>query len=151
MESGKGSRKESRPVADARLELVVRTPRAVVAERAVRSLRVPTDSGQVGLRPRSEPSVLAVEPGLVLVWTPEGLDFVATAGGLLRCDGQRAILLTPVAVVGRDARAVRSELEEALAVPGTELELRRVIERLETGILRELRKGEGATRSETGP
>ena len=70
--------------------------------------------------------------------------FLATAGGLLRCDGLRAILLTPVAVVGDDAQAVRRRLEEALEAPRADLELRRAIERLETGILRELRKGEGS-------
>jgi F0F1-type ATP synthase epsilon subunit len=126
------------------LALVVRTPQAVVAELAAVSLRVPADSGQVGLRPRSEPTVLALEPGLVLVRTPQGLRFLATAGGLLRCDGRRAVLLTPVAVVGEDASAVRGGLEAALAAPGPDRELREAIERLETGILRELRGGLGA-------
>ena len=138
-------------MADPPLKLVVRTPHEVAAELEARSLRVPSDTGQVGLRPRSEPSVLAVEPGLVLAWTDEGVRFVATAGGLLRCDGRRAILLTPVAVVGRDAQEVRARLREALAAPRADLELRRVIERLETGILRELRRGERTEGREAGP
>jgi F0F1-type ATP synthase epsilon subunit len=138
-------------VADPLLKIVVRTPREVAAEFDARSLRVPADTGQVGLRPRGEPTVLAVEPGLALAWTPEGVRFLATAGGLLRCDGRRAIVLTPVAVVGRDARSVRRRLEEALAVPRADLELRRAIERLETGILRELRVGEGSEGREASP
>jgi F0F1-type ATP synthase epsilon subunit len=138
-------------VADPSLKVVVRTPREVAAEFDARSLRVPADTGQVGLRPRGEPTVLALEPGLVLAWTPEGVRFLATAGGLLRFDGRRAIVLTPVAVVGRDAPSVRKRLEEALAVPRADLELRRAIERLETGILRQLRRGEGPEAREVRP
>lgn len=138
-------------MADEFLTLVVRTPQEVTAELEARSLRVPSDTGQVGLRPRSEPTVLAVEPGLVLVRTQEGTRFLATAGGLLRCDGRRAIVLTPVAVVGSDPLEVRTRLEEALAAPRADLELRRAIERLETGILRELRRGERTERRGAGP
>jgi F0F1-type ATP synthase epsilon subunit len=127
-------------MAEASLHVVVRTPQEVAADLEVGSLRVPGDTGQVGLRPRCEATVLAVEPGLVLAWTAEGLRFIATAGGLLRCDGREAVLLTPVAVAGSEARAVRAQLDEALATPRAELELRRAIERLETGMLRELRR-----------
>jgi F0F1-type ATP synthase epsilon subunit len=138
-------------VADPLLSLLVRTPREVAAELEVRSLRVPADTGQVGLRPRCEATVLAVEPGLALAWTSEGVRFVATAGGLLRCDGRRAVLLTPIAVVGSDAATVRAQLEAALAAPRTDLELRRALERLETGILQELRKRDGPDARESQP
>jgi len=137
-------------VADAILKLVVRTPQEVVAEFAARSLRVPADTGQVGLRPRCEPTVLAVEPGLAIARTEVGARFFATAGGLLRCDGHRVVVLTPVAVCGRDPEEVRARLTDALAAPSADLELRRAIERLETGILRELRGGEGIGRREGG-
>lgn len=137
-------------MADATLKLEVLTPQELAAELEVRSLRVPTDTGQVGLRPRSEPTVLAVEPGLVLAQTPEGARFLATAGGLLRCDGRRAVVLTPIAVVGDSAQEVRSRLQQALAAPRADLELRRAIERLETGILRELRGGERREGREVG-
>jgi F0F1-type ATP synthase epsilon subunit len=126
------------------LRLVVRTPLGGVFDAGLSSLRVPTDTGQVGLRPRSEQAALVVEPGLVLAAGPEGLRFVATAGGLLRCDGEQAILLTPLAVVGASAEAVRAQLEQALGVPRVDLELRAVLQRLETGILRELRRGTSA-------
>ena len=82
------------------LRLVVRTPQGGVFDERVTSLRVPTDTGQVGLRPRSEEAALVVEPGLALAASSDGLRFVATAGGLLRCDGVEAVLLTPLAVVG---------------------------------------------------
>jgi F0F1-type ATP synthase epsilon subunit len=127
-------------VADATLRLEVRTPQGGVFDAPVTSLRVPSDTGQVGLRPRSEPAVLVVEPGLVLAATTGGLRFVATAGGLLRCDGEEAVLLTPLAVVGESAEAVRTELEKAMGTPRADLELRAVLQRLETGILQELRR-----------
>jgi F0F1-type ATP synthase epsilon subunit len=135
---------------DATLELVIRTPQEVVAEIEAHSLRVPADTGQVGLRPRCEPAVLAMEPGLAIARTRAGAHFFATTGGLLRCDGRRVVVLTPVAVSGRDPQEVRARLEDALAVPRADLELRRVIERLEAGILRELRGGERSGRWETG-
>lgn len=129
-------------MAETALELIVRTPRAVVFEQPVDSVRLRTDSGQVGLRPRSEPTVLVVEPGLALAHRGQERYFLATAGGLLRCDGVHAVLLTPLGVVGGDAREVEQRLDAALAVPGSEMEIRRVLQRLETGILRELRHDE---------
>ncbi|HKJ25827.1 MAG TPA: hypothetical protein VKB65_13455 [Myxococcota bacterium] len=133
-------------MAEGTLRLVVRTPEGVVFERAVTSLRVPTDTGQVGLRPDSEAAALVVEPGLVLAASGEGLRFVATAGGLLRCDGAEAVLLTPLAVFGDGAEAVAERLAAAMRTPGPDHELRTVLQRLETGILQELRRG-----SSTGP
>jgi F0F1-type ATP synthase epsilon subunit len=126
-------------MADETLRLVVRTPQGGAFDEQVASLRVPSDTGQVGLRPRSEPAVLVVEPGLVLADTTGGLRFIATAGGLLRCDGKAAVLLTPLAVVGESAEAVGSELEDVMGRPSPDLELRGVLQRLETGILQELR------------
>jgi F0F1-type ATP synthase epsilon subunit len=125
------------------LKLLVRTPQAVVLEVDASSLRVPTETGQVGVRPRIEPLVLAVEPGLVLVRHGHAVTFVGTAGGLLRCNGKEATLLTPLAVVGDDEEGVLEALEEALARPSAELEARATISRLQTSILRELREGEG--------
>jgi hypothetical protein len=94
----------------------------------------------VGLRPRAERSALGVEPGLVLAGAPDGLRFVATAGGLLRCDGKQAVLLTPLAVAGESAPAVHAALEAALRGAQADLELRRVLQRLESGLLHELRR-----------
>ena len=127
-------------MAEPALQLRVRTPQGVVFEAPVRSLRVPTDTGQVGLRPRAERTALGVEPGLVLAHGAEGLRFVATAGGLLRCDGREAVLLTPLAVAGTSAAAVRVELEAALHGARADFELRRLLQRLETGLLHELRR-----------
>lgn len=132
------------------LRLEVLTPEATVLDREVRGLRLPTDTGQVGLRPRGEPSVLPVEPGLVLLHTGEGLRYVATAGGIARSDGARVLLLTPVAVHGDAADDVLARLDEALARPGVEQELRRTIEGLELGMLRELRAPSGADAGEPG-
>jgi len=128
-------------VAEETLRLVVRTPQGDVFDEGVTSLRLPTDTGQVGLRPRSEAAVFVVEPGLVLAASAAGIRFIATAGGLLRCDGQEAVLLTPLAVVGENAESVRAELEELVSIPRADLELRAVLQRLETGILKEVRRG----------
>ena len=131
-------------MAEETLRLVVRTPQGGVFDERVTSLRVPTDTGQVGLRPRSEAAALVVDPGLVLAASMDGLRFVATAGGLLRCDGKEAVLLTPLAVVGESAESVRAELSEAMGIPRADLELRAVLQRLETGILQELRRSTSA-------
>jgi F0F1-type ATP synthase epsilon subunit len=138
-------------MAEGRLHLVVRTPHELVADTEVDSLRVPCDTGEVGLRPRSEAAVLAVEPGLALLRAAGTLRFLATAGGILRCDGREVVLLTPVAVLGDDADEVGLRLDAALAAPAAERELRRAIERLEHGILRELREaGSGRVLREPG-
>jgi F0F1-type ATP synthase epsilon subunit len=126
-------------VAEPALRLRVRTPQQVVLDASVTSLRIPADTGQVGLRPRSEPAAFVVEPGLVLADGPDGLVFLASAGGLLRCDGREAVLLTPFAVIGASADSVRAALERVLGAPRADLELRAALQRLETGILKELR------------
>lgn len=132
------------PTPELTLRLIVRTPRQTVVELDAWSLRVPTESGQVGLRPRSESALLAVEPGLVLVRTRTTTSFVATAGGLLRCSHRLAVLLTPVAVAGDDAERVRALLDAELAGPNADLQLRRAISHLEAGIVSELRHRPGA-------
>jgi F0F1-type ATP synthase epsilon subunit len=118
----------------------VRTPHEVVLETDALSVRVPTETGQVGLRPRSEPAVLAVEASLVLVQTAAGTLFVGTAGGLLTCDGRQATLLTPLAVVGEEERSLLAELDRVLGEPSEEMEVRTSLERLEGRILREVRR-----------
>jgi F0F1-type ATP synthase epsilon subunit len=129
---------------DIQLKLVVRTPRDVVLELDVSSIRVPTETGQVGVRPRAEPLVLAVEPGMVLVRRNDTFEFVGTAGGLLRCDGATACLLTPLAVTGHDEDEVIDAIEDALDQPSVEMEARATLGRLQRSILRELREGRKA-------
>jgi F0F1-type ATP synthase epsilon subunit len=125
------------------LRVVIRTPHALVLDLPARSLRVLTDTGQVGLRHGMETVVLAVEAGLVLVRTDVGTRFVGVAGGLLSCDGSQATLFTPLAVAGDDSAGVRQALDEALAEPGSEMTLRAALERLEGRILTELRHHAG--------
>lgn len=136
-------------MADRLLRFLVRTPERVAFDESLESLRVPALSGQVGLRPRAEPCALAIEPGLLLARAPAGLRFLASAGGLLRCDGREASLVTPVAVVGGSAREVGDALDRALRETRADLELRAVLQRLETGILVELRR-DGARRRGDG-
>lgn len=123
-----------------RLRLVIRTPHQTVLDEPVRGARVPTESGQVGLRPREEPFVLVVEPGLVLLRTGDGLRFAATAGGLLEGDREGAVLHTPFAVAGEVASQVLVALNEALATPDEELAARRRVGDLEQHLVGELRR-----------
>ncbi|MCA9589649.1 MAG: hypothetical protein KC657_30290 [Myxococcales bacterium] len=119
------------------LHVVVKTPHDVVLDARVRSARVPTETGQVGLRPRGETRVLVVEPGLIVL-TGERVRLAATAGGLLEQDPERVVLYTPFAVVGDAESEVLSALDSAIATPGGELETRRRLAELEQNILHEL-------------
>jgi F0F1-type ATP synthase epsilon subunit len=118
----------------------VRTPAGDAYDHLVRSVRVPTVTGQVGVRPRAESFVLGVEPGLVLARGGDGPNYVGTAGGLLRCDGRVASLMTPLAVSAGEPDEVLARLEEALARPNADLEARATLGRLQRAILRELRE-----------
>lgn len=120
------------------LRFSIVTPHGTVVDDAAVSVRVPAESGQVGLRPRQEPLALVVEPGLVL-WRGAGaLHFAATAGGLLDGDRERALLYTPFAVVGSDAEVLPA-LDRVLATPDSELSARRRVGELEQRIVQELR------------
>lgn len=132
------------------LHFVIRTPRNIVLDSEVVSIRVPTETGQVGLRPRSEPTVLAVEPGLIVVRLSGSSRFAGTAGGLLHCDGKTANLLTPVAVVGNELTAVQETLDRTLSEPNAEQEIRAMLKRLEKSILEELQHSSGEPLRSTG-
>ena len=131
-------------MAKATLHFVIRTPHDIVLACDVSSVRVPTETGQVGLRPQSESTVLAVEPGLIVVRQDDLVRFAGTAGGLLRCDGAVAHLLTPVAVIGDALTTVLEALDRALAVPSAEQEARALLGRLERHIMLELHGGDEA-------
>ena len=123
-----------------KLLFVIRTPRETIIESELASLRVPTSTGQVGLRPRSEPTVLPIEAGLIVMRLGDRVLYAGTAGGLLHSDGATASLLTPLAVTGEDVESVSRELETLLSAPSQEMEVRRSLALLETHILQELRR-----------
>ncbi len=125
---------------DAPLRLVIRTPHAAVLDEDVAGVRVPTETGLVGLRPGGEPLTLVVEPGLVVVHTRGGGDrFAASAGGLLECTRERCTVYTPFVVVGGEDEVVDA-LGKALATPGSEIDARRRLGELEQRILEEVRE-----------
>lgn len=130
------------------LRLVIRTPRGAVFDGPVRSVRLPTESGQVGLRARQEPLVLAVEPGLLVLHADTGTHFAATAGGLLEAAREQSNLYTPFAVVGAAGSDVLDALDHALATPGAELAARRRLDEIERRILRQLRRSPQVARTE---
>lgn len=127
------------------LRVTIRTPREIVVDQDVAAVRVPTKTGHVGLRPRGEPSVLAVEAGLVLLRLPGGMRYAGTAGGLLHTSSETASLLTPLAVVGDDVESVSRQLDELLSAPSEEMEARRTLGKLETRIRQELGQGDEPT------
>jgi F0F1-type ATP synthase epsilon subunit len=126
------------------LHFIVRTPHEVVAEIEARSIRAPTESGQVGLRPRNEPQVIAVEAGLVVVRTVQNeTRFLGTAGGLLAVERLRATLMTPLAIIGSDRESMMDQLEKALGEPNEEMQARALLAGLEEQILTEMRRKPG--------
>ena len=126
---------------DRLLNVVVRTPHETVFEADCRSLRIPVESGQVGLRPTVERHVTAFETGIVNFQAPDHtIRFIGTAGGLLLCDGMTATLLTPLAVVGDDEESVVSQLDDVLGQPSSEMETRVMLTRLEGEIVNELQR-----------
>jgi F-type H+-transporting ATPase subunit epsilon len=126
--------------AEGTFHLLVQMPRERLFEEDISSLRVPTETGQVGLHTGHEETVLAVEPGLVLVRMGEEWRFIGTAGGLISSDGNTARLLTPLAVVGDSAAEAVAALDQALAEPNSEMQARAKLSRLEAGIVTQLRR-----------
>lgn len=137
-------------MAERRLHITVRTQYEIVFEADATALRVPTESGQVGLRPRVEATLLAVEAGLVLVKIGARTQYIGTAGGLLSCDGVSTTLLTPLAVVGDDEQTILEALEHALQEPSEELQARTTLGRLEGEILHEIRQARLDRQSQPG-
>lgn len=123
------------------LELIIRTPREVALDERVSSVRVPSETGQLGIRPRGEPFLTAVEPGLVVFRVGAELRVAGTVGGLLMSDRERCELLTPFAVVGTEDEVIRA-LEEQGRDPEPELEARRRLGELEQRIVREIGRRE---------
>lgn len=126
------------------LQLVVRTPHEKVLELRVRSIRVLTETGHVGLRPRMEPSVLPLEAGVVHARAESdgkrSEHYIGTAGGLLMCNRGVVTLLTPIAVVGDNQAELTGELESLMTQPNSELEARTAFNKLEGHILTEIRR-----------
>jgi F0F1-type ATP synthase epsilon subunit len=122
-----------------RLRFLVRTPREVVVDAQVASARVPTQTGQAGLRPHGEPLIAVVEPGLVVLRDDRGVRFAATAGGLLDAGRLRAELSTPFAVEGVSDAEVLAALDRAMATPAGEIAARRRLGELEQRIVKEIR------------
>jgi F0F1-type ATP synthase epsilon subunit len=133
-----------------RLRFVIRTPHEIVVDARVEAARVPTESGQVGLRPRQEPFALVLEAGLCIV-RGDATRLAATAGGLLEADRDTATLYTPFAVVGERGEDLLAALERALATPDSELAARRRLGELEQHIVQELRQRPKVARARQSP
>jgi F0F1-type ATP synthase epsilon subunit len=124
------------------IHLVIRTPREVVFNENVRGIRIPTETGQVGIRPAAEPMLLVVEPGLIVIRKGDGERFAASAGGLFESGCQCCVLYTPFAVTGKQDTDVLAALDRAISTPHSELAARRRLGELEQRIVREIRRPE---------
>jgi F0F1-type ATP synthase epsilon subunit len=120
--------------------MVITTPHAVILDAQIRGARVPTETGLVGLRPRVEPLLLVIEPGLVVLREDGARRYAATAGGLFEASGTKGVLYTPFGVVGPSAEEVLAALDRELATPDSELALRRQLGDLEKRIVQRLRE-----------
>ena len=135
------------------LRLCIRTPHGMVLERDVHSVRLPTETGQVGLRSNRESIVLVVEPGLIIITLDGRTTYACSAGGLLRMSGKEAELYTPYALGGDSPESVMAELDRQLAVPDSDLAVRRRLGELEQRIMRELTQSprQGSRLAREGP
>ncbi|MBD3672321.1 MAG: hypothetical protein HUJ26_02240 [Planctomycetaceae bacterium] len=123
------------------MEILVLTPHEQVLSTQIRSLRIPVESGYVGLHPSVESHVSAFEAGVINYRTTDRqINFLGTAGGLLICDGMRVTLLTPIAVVGENEETVLQQIDKILSHPTSEMETRTMLSRLEGKIVEELQK-----------
>jgi F0F1-type ATP synthase epsilon subunit len=123
------------------LELVIRTPREITLDERVSSVRVPSETGQLGIRPRGEPLLTALEPGLVVFRMGAELRVAGTVGGLMMSDRDRCEIFTPFAVVGTEDEVIAA-LEQQGRDPEPELEARRRLGELEQRIVREIGRRE---------
>ena len=128
---------------NATLRFIVRTPHEVAFDASITSVRLLTETGQVGIRGRMEPIVMPVEAGLLVVRARGDVTFVGSAGGVLASDGRQATLFTPLAVVGNEAAAVQQAIDRALADPDSEMVVRTTFGKLEGRILTQLRRRPG--------
>ncbi len=119
------------------LYVEIRTPDDVPFGGVVDSVRLPTESGLVGLRRRAERMVTLVESGLVLLSSQGRTTLAATAGGLLEHLGDACTLYSPFAVVGQEEE-VLAALERIRVTPDAELAARRQLGELEQRIVNEL-------------
>lgn len=138
-------------MADRFFRFVVRTPHDIVLDTQASSVRVPTETGYVGIRQHMEALVLPIEAGLVVVRLDGRVTLVGSAGGLLTADGGQATVFTPLAVVGTDPVAIQRALDDALAAPDSELAVRAKLGKLEGRILTELRAPQEPPRSTREP
>jgi F0F1-type ATP synthase epsilon subunit len=129
------------------LHLRIVTPHATVLDARVSGARIPTETGQAGLRPRQESLVLVVEPGLIVLRIEDHACFAATAGGLLESQENEAVIYTPYAARGDTDAEVLDALRGALAKPDGELSARKRLGELEQRIVRELRQRPPVTRA----
>jgi len=123
-----------------RLHFRILTPHAAVLDARVAGARIPTQTGQVGLRPNQEPLVLVVDPGLIVFRIDDRRHFAASAGGLLESHRDEAVIYTPYAAHGDTDTEVLDALRGALAEPDGELSARKRLGELERRIVHELRQ-----------
>lgn len=83
-----------------RLRLLVLTPEEILFEGDVLWAQVPLIDGLTGIWPGHAPLVGRIDRGTVEYATPDGIEAVSVAGGVLRVDEGRCIVLVSALVQG---------------------------------------------------
>ncbi|MEO5819776.1 MAG: F0F1 ATP synthase subunit epsilon [Vicinamibacteraceae bacterium] len=123
------------------MTLKVLLPFAVFAERAeVSRIVVETGQGSCGILPHRLDCVAALTPGILVYETrDEGEIYVAVDEGVLVKTGPDVLVSVRRAVAGTDLSHLRDLVEqEFLALDDGERNVRSVMTRLETGLVRRL-------------
>jgi len=102
------------------------TPEGLKLQEDVYEVLVPTPNGQIGIFPHHMPLINIVSPGVISVRKREGdpddnLEHMATSGGLMEIDGQRARLLADTAERAEDINEMRAKeaLDRAMEMQKT--------------------------------
>lgn len=123
------------------MTLEVLLPFEVFAREAgVSRIVAETRDGSFGLLPRRLDCVAALEPGILTYQTAtEGERYIAVDEGVLVKTGREVLVSVRRAIGGSDLALLRQAVEaEFLTLDETELDLRRVMAKLETGFMRRL-------------
>lgn len=127
------------PTTSMRLRILL--PFAVFLERTtVSRVIAESRSGSFGILPRRLDCVAALEPGILTFETPEeGEVYVAVDEGVLVKTGDEVRVSVRNALTGTDLRHLREAVEqEFMALTEQERDVRSVMTKLETGLIRRL-------------
>jgi len=123
------------------MNLKILLPFQIFAEKnGVSRIVAETREGSFGLLPHRLDCVAALEPGILIYETKaEGEVYLAVDEGVLIKAGQDVLVSVRSAIAGTDLRQLREAVErEFLTLDESEQQIRSVMTKLETGLMRRL-------------